>query len=193
VSNIIELECLCGAVKGNIKVVPGSFFHVHCLCCDCQKFASHLNNKENILDEHGGSELFQTYPKFMKITEGLDKISSIQLKEKGIYRWHTTCCNMPLANTMSSAKIPFVGVSVKLMKFGNEQEKLEVLGPVTMKAFGRYSIGEMPKDAHSKFPISFMPKIIAFMLKGMFRKMNSPSPFFNGKETVANVKVLSKV
>ena len=190
-SNIVELECLCGTVKGNIEVVPGSFLHVHCLCCDCQKFASYLKSRENILDEHGGSELFQTYPKFMKITEGQDKISGVQLKDKGIYRWHTTCCNMPLANTMSSAKIPFVGVSVKLMKFGNEQEKLEALGPVIMKAFGRHSIGEMPKDAHSKFPISFMPKIIGFAIKGMFRKMNSPSPFFNGIETVANVEVLS--
>jgi len=192
VSNIVELECLCGVVKGNIKVVHGSFFHVHCLCCDCQKFASHLNNKENILDEHGGSELFQTYPELMKVTEGQDKISAIQLKDKGIYRWHTTCCNMPIANTLSSAKIPFIGVSVKLMKFSNEQEKLNTLGPVTLKAFGKYSIGEMPNDVHSKFPLSFMPKIIGFMLKGIFGKRNSPSPFFNGKETVAKVEVLSK-
>jgi len=192
VSNIVELECLCGTVKGNIKVIPGSFFHVHCLCCDCQQFASHLKNRKNILDEHGGTELFQTYPEFMQITEGHDKIGGIQLKDKGIFRWHTTCCNMPLANTMSSAKVPFVGVSVKLMKFGSGQEKSEALGPVTMKAFGKYSIGEMPIDAHSKFPISFMPKIIGFMLKGMFSKRNIPSPFFNGKETVAKVEVLSK-
>ena len=88
-------------------------------------------------------------------------------------------------------RLPFVGVSVKLMKFTSEQEKMETLGPVTMKAFGKYSIGEMPKDAHSKFPISYIPKIIGFMLKGMFRKKNSPSPFFNGKETVAKVDVLS--
>ncbi len=191
-SNIIELECLCGAVKGNIRVVPGSFFHVHCLCCDCQKFATHLENKANILDEHGGSELFQTYPEFMKITEGQDNISAVQLKDKGIYRWHTTCCNMPLANTMNSAKIPFVGVSVKLMKFSNEQEKIDALGPVILKAFGRHSIGEMPKDAHAKFPLSFMPKIIGFMLKGIFMKKNIPSPFFNGKETVAKVEALFK-
>ena len=41
-SNIVELECLCGTVKGNIEVVPGAFFYVHCLCFDCQTFASHL-------------------------------------------------------------------------------------------------------------------------------------------------------
>ena len=191
VSKIVELECLCGAVKGKINVVPKSFFHVHCLCCDCQKFAAHLNNEENILDENGGSELFQTYPSLMEITEGQDKVCCVQLNQKGLYRWHTTCCNMPLANTMNSSKIPFVGVSVKLMKFANEQEKSEALGPVTMKAFGKYSIGDMPKGAHLRFPISFMPKMLGFMLKGMIGGKNNPSPFFNGKEPAVIADVLS--
>lgn len=190
-STIVALECLCGTVKGELNVVPGSFFHVHCLCCDCQGFASHLNNKEKILDKHGGSELFQTYPAFMEISGGQDKIGCVQLRDKGLYRWHTTCCNMPLANTMSSSKIPFVGVSVKLMKFANEQEKMETLGPVSIKAFGKYSIGEMPKDAHSSFPTSYIPKILSFMVKGIFKKKNKPSPFFNGKEPMAKVNVLS--
>lgn len=190
-SNIVALECLCGTVKGKLEVVPGSFFHVHCFCCDCQNFASYLNNKEKILDKHGGSELFQTYPAFMEISEGKDKIGCVQLREKGLYRWHTTCCDMPLANTMSSSKVPFVGVSVKLMKFSNEQEKMEMLGPVSMKAFGKYSVGEMPTDAHPGFPISYMPRILGFMLKGIFKKKNNPSPFFNGKEPMVKVNVLS--
>ena len=190
-SNIVPLECSCGSVKGTLKIVPKSSFHVHCLCCDCQDFASHLNNKENILDEHGGSELFQTYPAFMEITEGKNNIAVIQLREKSLYRWHTTCCNMPLANTMTSSKTPFIGVSVKLMQFDNEQEKNKVLGPVIMKAFGKYSLGEKPMDVHEKFPISFMPKIMFFMLKGMFTKKNKPSPFFNGKEPVAKINTLS--
>jgi len=66
-SNVINLSCTCGAVKGKLNVVNSSFFHVHCLCCDCQSFASHLNNEEKVLDEHGGTELFQTYPENMKV------------------------------------------------------------------------------------------------------------------------------
>jgi len=190
-SKRVELECMCGTVKGQIKVVPKSFFHVQCLCCDCQNFASHLNNQDNILDKHGGTELFQTYPNTLVITEGENNIAGIQFGEKGIYRWHTTCCNMPIANTMNSSKMPFIGVSVKLMKFANEHEKIKILGPITMKAFGKYSIGEMPKDVHAKFPISFMPKMIAFMLKGMIGGKNTPSPFFNGKEPITTVKQLS--
>ena len=57
-SNKVELECSCGTVKGSVDVVKGSFFHAQCLCCDCQKFATHLGKEENILDEHGGCLLY---------------------------------------------------------------------------------------------------------------------------------------
>ena len=190
-SNLVTLECACGTVKGNLNVVAGSFFHVQCLCCDCQNFASNLSNENVILDKHGATDLFQTYPAYLEISEGKDNLACLQLEEKGIYRWHTTCCSMPVANTMSSPKIPFVGVSVTLMKFANEREKLEVLGPITLKAFGKYSIGEMPDDAYSKFPITFMPRILSFMLKGALRKLNRPSPFFSDDKPIVEAKVLS--
>ncbi len=190
-STTVELECLCGTVKGQISVVPRSFFHVHCLCCDCQSFARYLNNEANILDEHGGSELFQTYPQYMVITQGQDKIRAMQFGPKGLYRWHTTCCNMPLANTMTSHKVPFVGVSVKLMKFSDDEEKQRILGPVIMKAYGKYAIGEMPNDVHSTFPISYTPKILSFMISGMFRKMNTPSPFFKNGKPVSGIDVVA--
>ncbi len=189
-SNTVALGCSCGSVKGELKVTAGSFFHVQCLCCDCQDFAAHLN-QESILDGHGGTDLYQTYPTYMRITVGKDKIACMQLREKGLYRWHTTCCDMPVANTMSSAKIPFVGISVKLLRFANDQEKAEIIGPVTMKAFGKYAIGEMPEDVHPKFPISFMPKILSFMAKGLIGKKNTPSPFFNGQEPIAKPSIVS--
>ncbi len=189
-STEVDLSCKCGTVKGKLKVVKSDFFHVQCLCCDCQSFASYLNSQEEILDEHGGTELFQTYPEYMEITEGRDNIGCVQLREKGLYRWHTTCCNMPLANTMNKSKIPFVGVSVKLMQFSSDREKKEILGPVSMKAFGIYAIGKMPTDAHPKFPLSYMPKIIGFMLKGMLGKKSYPSPFFSNGEPVVKAKVL---
>ncbi len=189
-SKTVKLKCLCGTVQGSLEIVHESSFHVHCLCCDCQNFASHLNNKKEILDEHGGTELFQTYPAFMNITEGQENIACVQLRKNGLYRWHTTCCNMPLANTQNSSKIPFVGVSVKFIHFANEGEKIEALGPVTLKAFGKYAIGKMPKDAHPKFPLSFIPKFLGFMLKGLFGKQNAPSPFFKNGEPISKPNTL---
>ena len=189
-SNSVALECSCGSVRGELNVNHGSFFHVQCLCCDCQKYASHLN-QEKLLDEYGGTDLFQTYPAYMKITDGLDNIACVQLKEKGLYRWYAACCNMPVANTMSSAKVPFVGVPIAFLKFDNEQVKVNTIGSVSMKAFGKYAIGEMPSDAHPKFPISYMPKILGFMAKGLITNKNTPSPFFNEQEPIAKPKVLS--
>ena len=127
----------------------------------------------------------------MQIAEGKENIACVQLTENGIYRWHTRCCDMPVANTMNSSKYPFVGVSVKFMRFISEQEKAEMLGPVTMKGFGKYSIGDMPKDAHPSFLISFLPKVFFFMLKGMVLGKGNPSPFFDSKEPVVKVTSLS--
>lgn len=190
-SNTVKLKCTCGTIKGKLNVVPGSFFHVHCLCCDCQSFASYLDNKERILDQHGGTELLQTYPAYMEISEGQENIACVQLRDKGLYRWHSTCCNMPIANTMNSSKIPFIGVSAKLMQFKDNDEKLKILGPVAMKAFGKYALGEMPKDTHAKFPISYMPKILGFMLKGFLGRKNKPSPFFKNGEPIVKANVLN--
>lgn len=188
-SRTVDLKCACGQVKGNIEIVPNSFFHVHCLCSDCQDFAAYLNNSDKILDKHGGSELFQTYPAFIRITEGNDNIRCMQLNHKGIYRWYTSCCKMPIANTMRSAKLPFAGISVKLMQFSDESQKEAALGPVTLKAFAKSALGEMPKDAHPKFPISFMPKIMLFMFKGLVTGKYKPSPFFQGNSPISKAKI----
>ncbi|BCE01491.1 DUF6151 family protein [Marinicellulosiphila megalodicopiae] len=187
-SNSVKLECRCGTVKGSLKIVKRSRLHVQCLCCDCQSFAGHLNNKAHILDMHGATDLVQTYPEYMTITQGHDKICAIQQTQGGIFRWSVSCCNMPLANTMTSAKMPFVGVPVSLMKFSNEQEKQDLLGPITMKAFGMYALGTMPDDVHPTFPKSYLPKIMGFMLKGFILRKHTPSPFFAGKEPVVKVQ-----
>ncbi|WP_041523558.1 DUF6151 family protein [Gilvimarinus agarilyticus] len=186
----VALECTCGSVKGELTVVPSDLFHVHCLCCDCQRYAQYLNNEAVILDEFGGTELLQTYPAYLSIREGIDKVQAVQLTPKGIYRWHTTCCHMPVANTVKSSAVPFVGVSVKWMKFATEQDKLAALGPVTIKAFGKYAIGAMPDDVHPRFPLVYMPKILGFMLKGKLRGRHRPSPFFNATLPVAEVRQL---
>lgn len=181
-STTVAIACECGQVKGELDILPNAHFHVHCLCCDCQNFASYLDQEEQILDEHGGTELFQTYPSALRFNQGEQYIEAIQFKQKGLYRWHTSCCKSPLANTMASSGVPFVGVVVNCLQFVNEEQKLSILGPVSMKAFGKYAKGEMPSDAHPRFSMSAMPKILWFMLKGLIGKKQKGSPFFaNGK------------
>lgn len=187
----VNLSCSCGTVKGQLTIDPKAMFHVHCLCCDCQQFAEHLGNADKILDQYGGTELLQTYPAYLQISKGLEQIDAVQLKEKGLFRWFTKCCHMPIANTMNSAKVPFVGVSVKLMEFDNSEQKESLLGPVTMKAFAKYARSSKPQDAHDRFPLSYMPKIIGFMLKGMIGKKHQPSPFFTQSKPIVDIKPIS--
>ena len=189
-SKDISLSCKCGTVKGKLKVDDGSGIRIHCLCCDCQSYATHLGAEDKVLDKHGGTDLFQTYPANLEITEGKEHIGCIQLTEKGAFRWHTTCCNMPFANTFTSSKIPFVGIPANLMQFENEQDKLSTIGPVRMKAFGKYAKGDMPEDAHPKIPLSFMPPMLRFMFKGLLGRKHSPSPLFSNGEPIVKAKVL---
>lgn len=180
---LVSLECKCGSLNGELKVVSNKkSYHIHCLCSDCQSFATYLQNEDKILDKFGGSELFQTYPAYIKITKG---------KENSLMRWHTSCCNMPIANTMTSASVPFVGLSVKLMKFSSEEEKLNILGPVILKSFGKSARGTKPLDAYDTFPKSYMLKMLRFMLVGWLGSKNKPSPFFTGNNPVSKPKVLA--
>ncbi len=56
--NRVDLECFCGKPKGQLNVISNKkSFHVHCLCKDCQKFASILDNEDKILDAHRGQGL----------------------------------------------------------------------------------------------------------------------------------------
>lgn len=172
-------------------MVEADSFHVECLCCDCQNFASYLNNTEKVLDSSGSTELFQTYPAYVKIDKGEDYIESLQLSSKGLLRHFTSCCKTPIGNMMNNGKMPFIGIPVTFMDFKSSEEKNKVLGPIIMKAFGKYAIGEKPADAHDRFPLTFLPKIIFFTLKGLFKKLYKPSPFFKEGAFISTPKIVS--
>ena len=191
-SSTVDLKCSCGTVQGTLTIAPKEFFHVECFCCDCQLYAYRLNNEDKILSEHGGSELFQTYPANVQITAGHSRIACMQLTENSLYRWHTTCCDMPLANTTTSSKMPFVGLFTSFMEFKNDQEKMKMLGPIAIKAYGKYIKGPIPKDVYSKYPVSYLFKMASFMLKGKLNKKHTPSPFFNGTKPIVEPVLASE-
>lgn len=56
----LHLACQCGKVKGVAKKVSHrSGLHVRCFCDDCQAFAKYLEPSGALLDEYGGSEIYQ--------------------------------------------------------------------------------------------------------------------------------------
>jgi hypothetical protein len=183
-TDTIKLACHCGKVAGELKHVHTDSFHVKCLCCDCQEFASQIGQHESILDAHGGTELFQTYPAYVTITQGADYISQLRLTPKGLLRYYTSCCNTPIGNMMSAQKVPFIGIPVAFMQFGSDQEKDKILGPIIMQAFAKYAKNAKPEGAYDRFPLSFLPKLLGFMAKGFLQKKYLPSPYRKDKNAV---------
>lgn len=184
-SKRVDVECFCGKVKGVLKIVKKDLFHAQCLCCDCQSYAENLENADKILDSFGASSLVQTYPKYLAFLEGRQFITCGKLSNKGLLRWYASCCNAPLANTMPSPNVPFIGVSTKVLKFASDEEKARLLGPITVKAFAKYAKGQKPKDAYNKFPMSYMFSIAVFMLKGKLLAKTKPHPFFKSQRPIA--------
>jgi len=115
----ISLQCQCGKVRGVARACTGtSGNRVVCCCGDCQAFAEYLQCEEDILDEFGGTEIYQTSQAQVEISSGQDQLKSMRLKRKGLLRWYTGCCNTPVANTMN-AGMPFAGIFLNFMAFEN--------------------------------------------------------------------------
>jgi hypothetical protein len=188
---IVKLQCDCGTVKGSLKLVPSQFFHIECMCCDCQAYARTLKVEHSLLTDYGATELLQTYPDYLKLSQGIDQVACVRLTDKGLYRWYARCCHSPLANTLGSPNVPFVGLIVDRLKL-SDSEKRSMLGPVVLKAYAKDAITEKPEGAHDSFPPSAMFKTLLFMLKGVIKRRHKPSPFFQQGEPICAPQVLTR-
>ena len=102
------LTCRCGQMQWQVApTAPGT--HVVCYCADCQTAAQALGAAD-MLDEAGGTAIFQTLPADVTITQGAGHLALMQLGPKGLYRWHAGCCGTPIANTLSGPKFSFCGM-----------------------------------------------------------------------------------
>ena len=175
----VPLKCRCGEVRGIAKnISPDTGNHIVCYCTDCQAFASYLGGEKDILDEFGGTDIFQTMtPSQVVITEGKEQLRCMRLKEKGLYRWYTECCKTPVGNMMSPA-MPLIGLVHSFMDDAGVRDKN--LGPVIFYAFGKFAIKLPPDDKNDKgFPLGVMMRTIFRMLMARVRGQHKPNPFFD--------------
>jgi hypothetical protein len=176
-------------------ISPSNGTRVICYCDDCQAFAHFLGQANSVLDEHGGSDIYQTYPSRLRITQGIEQLRCVRLTEKGLCRWYAGCCNTPIANTMNSAKMPFAGVVHSIMDHeGNHISRGQALGPVRAKIYGKCAVGKPPSDVHVGTPVGLLFKIVGFLLSGWLKKANTPSPFFDSTtgKPIVEANILSK-
>lgn len=180
----VPLKCRCGAVQGTAtNITPASGNRVVCCCADCQAFASYLGSETQILDEFGGTDIFQTTQSQLRISQGQDKLQGMRLSEKGLLRWYTSCCNTPVGNTMN-ASMPFIGV---IHSFMDLPDRDTALGPVRAFVQTQYAIGSPSYPTHhEKYPLGITFRIVRKMLLWKLRGNHKPSVFFdeNGRPNV---------
>ena len=107
----LAIACTCGGLRGELRAIsPGAGARYVCHCKDCQAFIHFLKRQSDVLDENAGTEVFQTRPSRLTITDGGDQLKCIRMTDKPTLRWFAGCCNSPLFNTTPSGRYPFLSV-----------------------------------------------------------------------------------
>lgn len=180
-----SLRCGCGTLKGTVDVAPRSGLHVVCYCDDCRAYA-HALERPDLLDEHGGTEIFQTAPARLKFTSGFEQARCMRLSDRGMFRWYAGCCNTPIANVMTSPGVPILGLFTALI----DTDDTSVLGPIT-RVQARFATGTPPGDAEQTASLATIARVVRFMIAGRLRGAHKPHPFFVDGRPAAGPRVLT--
>jgi hypothetical protein len=187
----LSLGCTCGKVHGvasNITNTSGN--RLVCYCNDCQAFAKYLHRETEILDEYGGTDIFQMPLAHIQITSGIEQVRCMRLTSKGMHRWYTECCKTPIGNTMT-AGVPFIGLISTFM--GDPDTRESAIGRIRGYTLTKYAKGTIPADRISAFTFLVILRAIAKMLVWKLRGLNKPSSFFTNEGKPISEPVILKM
>jgi hypothetical protein len=189
----IPLRCTCGTLRGvALGITPSVGSRVVCHCADCQTYAHYLKRADDLLDPHGGTDIFVMAPARLRLTDGLEQLHCVRQSPKGAMRWHARCCGTPVGNGPSNPGIPFVGVPHLLMDH-SERSRDADLGPVQARVHGRHCRGEIPPGTHPKTPFGLLVTMAAALVTRKLKGEASPSPFFDDRgEPVVTPTVITR-
>jgi len=177
----LELRCRCGGVTGTARDLRrGNTNRIVCHCDDCRAFISSLD-RDDLIDAHGGVDIVQLRPAQLALAIDDDTLRCLRLSDKGMWRWHTACCNTPIGNTMGPS-MPFIGMSAGI--FADAGALDAAVGPA-VGVQGKLATTKSP-TAHDTVPPLMMVKLMRFLLGGLVRRAHKPSPVYreDGNERV---------
>ena len=185
-----EISCECGGIGGNLNLSETGRL-VCCYCRDCQAFAHFLGRADSILDRQGGTLIVQSEPRLLTLTHGTDKLACIRLTDKGLLRWHASCCNTAIGNTLPNIKAAFVGVIHDCIRMTPEQLTGRY-GPVRVHVHTRSAIGTPKPKEQGLLPtlLGISWQLLRARLTGTYRQ----TPFFDAAtgNPVATPYILTK-
>lgn len=173
------VSCRCGAIAGDADVAASNGVHVVCCCDDCQAYARYVgalgaDNGGGVVDEFGGTAIWQMAPAQLRITRGKEHVRCVQLSEKGMLRFYAGCCGVPIGNQMQNPGVPFVGV-VHTFLLPRGPSRDAVLGP-PVRSQTRFATGGEKGDK----PLDIARVVfraLRLILGGYLRGGARPSPF----------------
>jgi len=188
----VALQCDCGTVTGMARHLSyQNCNRVVCYCNDYQSFPRHLGKSDSVLEQWGGTDLFQMPQAWVTLATGADQLRCLKLSDKGIYRWYTACCNSPIGNTLGPGW-PFIGIIHTFMR--HEQDRDTELGPSRGNVWVEYAAEGAPESiTRAPSSIWLLLRVVRLMLVWKLRGLDQPSVFFSsdGKPT-AEPEVLSQ-
>jgi hypothetical protein len=185
----MEIQCECGKFRAELTHFPrNSPGRLKCYCNDCQAFLHYLK-RADLLDENGGTEIVPAYPADIKLITGKDFIKCMRLSPTGMFRFFSTCCNTPIANT--APKRPWAGIHRRMYTVKDPNKLDKELGPVKSSIMGKYAKGTPPPGTPQKFNFKGIATVMPFILKGKLLGKSKPSPFFENDEAIVVPKVLT--
>nr|WP_247718178.1 DUF6151 family protein [Qipengyuania proteolytica] len=105
----MPFACECGEVSGFVRqATPSQGDHIVCCCSDCRDLARHFRKESRILEDHGGTPLYQSRCARLEIGTGKHRLACLHMTEQATTRWYAECCGTPLFNTYKNGRIPYV-------------------------------------------------------------------------------------
>ena len=178
----LPLACACGTVRGVAHgVSPRAGNRLICYCHYCQRFVEELGCADDVLDAHGGTDIFQISPAQIEITAGRERLACLRLTRRGVLRWYAACCDTPIGNTLPTPKIPFVGLIHSFLDPGSRTLD-EMLGPVLAGVNGKSARGDRKEiDAHDTAPLRVLLRVYGKLFAWRLRGDHKRSPFFDSR------------
>lgn len=160
----VTFSCSCGTMAWSVTD-PAKGTLLECYCADCQT-AAHALKAENMLNDAGGTLIFQTLPANLQMDRGAEHLALMRLGPKGLFRWHAGCCGTPIANTLASPRFSFGGLVLAPGTQG--------FGPVTAQVQTKSARQPVREHGFAKTGFALLSRAIRAGLTGQARK----TPFF---------------
>lgn len=187
----MKIGCKCGQIVGQIdKASSKTITRAKCYCKDCQA-AAKLAPQFHILDENGGTEVFQANPVLVSFQKGTDKIACTRLSPNGLLRWSSSCCNTPLANTLPNPKFAFVSFVHTAVK--SEESSGDNYDPTTARTFhvntAAAQNGPIKEVGRRRMIFKILSNVMRARVTGSYKR----NPFFNIKtgKPIVEPRILS--